>query len=83
MKFFFQPIKQVIDLTKSKSIIDFGCGKAKYYFEEIIIKNNSYSNINNYWNIDDIYLYDPGVNKFSFKIFASQIYLRSLFVKLQ
>ena len=65
LKFFFQPIKQVIDLTKSKSIIDFGCGKAKYYFEDITIKNNSYSNISNYWNIDDVYLYDPGVNNFS------------------
>ncbi len=65
LKFFFQPIKQVIDLTKSSSIIDFGCGKAKYYFEEIIIKNKSYSNINNYWNIHDVYLYDPGVNNFS------------------
>ena len=65
LKFFFQPIKQVIDLTKSNSIIDFGCGKAKYYFEEIAIKNNSYSNVTNYWNIDDVYLYDPGVKKFS------------------
>ena len=47
LKFFFQPVKQIIDLTKSKSIIDFGCGKAKYYFEEISINNNSYSNIYN------------------------------------
>ena len=65
LKFFFQPIKQVIDLTKSNSIIDFGCGKAKYYFEEITIKNNSYSNVTNYWNIEDVYLYDPGVIDFS------------------
>ena len=65
LKFFFHPIKQVLDLTKSDSIIDFGCGKAKYYFEEININNNSYSNIANFWNIDDIYLYDPGVKNFS------------------
>jgi hypothetical protein len=65
LKFFFQPIKQVIDLTKSKSIIDFGCGKAKYYFEEIVINKNSYSNITNYWNINDVCLYDPGVKDFS------------------
>ena len=65
LKFFFQPIKQVIDLTKSNSIIDFGCGKAKYYFEEIAVKNNSYSNVTNYWNIEDVYLYDPGVKDFS------------------
>ena len=65
LKFFFQPIKQVIDLTKSNSIIDFGCGKAKYYFKEIAIKNNSYSNVTNYWNIDDVFLYDPGVKDFA------------------
>ena len=65
LKFFFQPIKQVIDLTKSNSIIDFGCGKAKYYFEEVKINNKSYSNISNYWNIKDFYLYDPGVKNFS------------------
>ena len=65
LKFFFQPIKQVIDLTKSKSVIDFGCGKAKYYFEEISINKNSYSNISNYWNVNDVCLYDPGVKNFS------------------
>ena len=65
LKFFFQPIKQVIDLTKSKSVIDFGCGKAKYYFEEIFINKNYYSNITNYWNINDVCLYDPGVKNFS------------------
>ena len=65
LKFFFQPIKQVIDLTKSKSVIDFGCGKAKYYFEEISIHKKNYSNITNYWNINDTLLYDPGVENFS------------------
>ena len=65
LKFFFNPIKQVIDLTKSNSIIDFGCGKAKYYFEEITINNKSYKRIANYWNINDVYLYDPGVKDFS------------------
>ena len=65
LKFFFHPIKQVINFTKSNSIIDFGCGKAKYYFQEITINNNSYRNITNYWNIHNIYLYDPGVKNFS------------------
>ena len=65
LKFFFQPIKQVIELTKSKSVIDFGCGKAKYYFEEIFINKNSYTNISNFWNINDVILYDPGVKDFS------------------
>ena len=26
LKYFFSPIKKIIDLTKSKSLIDFGCG---------------------------------------------------------
>ncbi len=65
LKFFFQSIKQVIDITKSKSVIDFGCGKAKYYFEEIDINKKTYSNITNYWDINDIFLYDPGVENFS------------------
>ena len=65
LKFFFNPIKQVIDFTKSNSIIDFGCGKAKYYFEEVNINNFHYNNITNFWNISDVYLYDPGVKNFS------------------
>jgi len=65
LRFFFNPIKQVIDLTKSNSIIDFGCGKAKYYFEEIRINNNTFNNISTFWNINDVYLYDPGVKNFS------------------
>ena len=65
LKFFFNPIKQVIDLTNSNSIIDFGCGKAKYYFEEISINNKSYKSIANYWNINHVCLYDPGVKGFS------------------
>ena len=40
LKFFFHPIKQVIDLTKSNSIIDFGCGKAKYYFTYLFFDNS-------------------------------------------
>ena len=64
LKFFFHPIKQVIELTKSNSIIDFGCGKAKYYFEKFYINQQLYHSVSNYWNIDDVYLYDPGVLSF-------------------
>ena len=65
LKYFFQPIKQIIDLTKSKSLIDFGCGKAKFYFNKILINEIEYNNVIEYWNIKDYYLYDPGVNNFS------------------
>jgi len=65
LKYFFSPIKQIIDLTKSKSLIDFGCGKAKFYFNKILINEIEYNNVIEYWNIKDYYLYDPGVNNFS------------------
>ena len=65
LKFFFNPIKQIIDSSNSKSLIDFGCGKAKYYNEEVIINNTQYKNITSYWKINDYFLYDPGVKIFS------------------
>ena len=65
LKFFFNTIKIILEKTKSSSIIDFGCGKAKYYFKEITIKNVKHKNITDFWNIDEYYLYDPGVKKFS------------------
>ena len=65
LKYFFHPIKQIIDSTKSQSLIDFGCGKAKFYFNKITIKEIEYKNIIEYWKIQDYYLYDPGVDKFS------------------
>ena len=65
LKYFFQPIKQIIDLTKSQSLIDFGCGKAKFYLNKITIKEMEYKNVIEYWNIKDYFLYDPGVDIFS------------------
>ena len=65
LRFFFHPIKQIIDSTKSNSLIDFGCGKAKYYFEKIKIDNINYNNIADFWKIQKYFLYDPGVKSFS------------------
>ena len=45
LKYFFHPIKQIIDLTKSQALIDFGCGKAKLYFNKITIKEMEYKNV--------------------------------------
>jgi len=63
--YYFEPIKQLIEKTKSETLIDFGCGKAKYYFNKTIIKGVEYRNITEYWRIKDYYLYDPGVKEFS------------------
>ena len=65
LKFFFRPIKQIINSTKSNSIIDFGCGKAKYYFENVKIENVTYNNIADFWKVQKYFLYDPGVKNFS------------------
>ena len=65
LEYFFEAIKKIIDLTKSKSLIDFGCGKAKFYFNKIHVNEIEYKNVIKYWNIQDYYLYDPGVNNFS------------------
>ena len=58
-------IKAVIKKNNSKSIIDFGCGKAMAYKEQIDYKNITYPNIKKFWNLDEITLYDPGVKEYN------------------
>ena len=57
-------IKQIIDITKSNSITDFGCGKALGHIHKIKINNNIYQNLADYWNIEFVQLYDPGFKEF-------------------
>lgn len=65
LRFYFKSINQIIKSTNSISIIDFGCGKAKYYFENIEIEGLKFDNVAHYWGIKKYYLYDPGVESFS------------------
>lgn len=58
-------IKEIIDFTGCKSILDFGCGKAFLYHHNLNINKINYKNITEFWNINDVYLYDPGVEKYS------------------
>lgn len=58
-------IKDIIILSSSKSIIDYGCGKAFLYEKKINILNRDYRNLQEYWDLQDIYLYDPAVEKYS------------------
>ena len=58
-------IKSIIKKTNAKSIIDFGCGKAMAYKQKIEFNSITYPNIKNFWNINEITLYDPGVPEFS------------------
>ena len=57
-------IKQIIDITKSNSITDFGCGKALGHIHKVRFKQTIYQNLADYWNIEFVQLYDPGVKEF-------------------
>ena len=57
-------IKQIIDFTKSNSITDFGCGKALGHIQKIKINETIYQNFADYWNIEFVQLYDPGIREF-------------------
>jgi len=58
-------IKQIIDITQSNSITDFGCGKALGHTHRFKINQTIYQNLADYWNIEFVQLYDPGVKEFS------------------
>lgn len=58
-------IKEVIKKTNATSLIDFGCGKAFLYNNKFKIGEYEFENLSDFWDIQDIYLYDPGVENFS------------------
>ena len=45
--------------------MDFGCGKGFLYNNKFKIKKKEYNNLSEFWNIDDVYLYDPAVDEYS------------------
>ena len=58
-------IKEIIQYSNSKTIIDYGCGKAFLYNNKISIKKHPYKNLQEFWNLEDVFLYDPAVEKYS------------------
>lgn len=59
-------IKEMIDKTGAKSILDYGCGKGKQYDPMPIADNTGAvvaQSIQEYWGVNTIKLYDPGVEK--------------------
>lgn len=60
-------IKKIIAETKSSDLLDYGCGKAIWYINNITINNKEYSGVSHFWNIKEFYLFDPGVDKYSKK----------------
>lgn len=57
-------IKLIIQKTNTQSIIDFGCGKAMAYKQKLNYGKVIYPNIKNFWNLNNITLYDPGVEEY-------------------
>ncbi len=58
-------IKEIIKKNNSNSLIDFGCGKAFLYNNKFKIGDGEFKNLSDYWEVENIYLYDPGVEEFS------------------
>ncbi len=58
-------IREIINSSNSKTLIDYGCGKAFLYNSKITISNQTFINIQEYWGIEDVFLYDPAVEKYS------------------
>ena len=58
-------IKEIIEINKCNSLLDFGCGKGFLYKNRFKINDQEYLNLLDCWKLDDVYLYDPGVKEFS------------------
>ncbi len=58
-------IKKIIESNNCETIIDFGCGKGFLYNKKLKIGKYEYSNLSEFWNLKQIYLYDPGVEEYS------------------
>jgi len=59
-----QNIKKIIINTNSKNILDYGCGKAKFYKNQIQIDKRKYNGLADYWDVEEIKLFDPGVEEY-------------------
>ena len=58
-------IKEIIDHSNSSSLIDYGCGKGFLYNNKFRIGNKEYDGLSKLWDINEIFLYDPGVEQYS------------------
>ncbi len=61
---FIPQIKQLIEQSGANSVIDYGAGKGSHY-GRVEIKNNKgevvATSLAEFWNVDTITLYDPGI----------------------
>ena len=68
-KYYVKDIKKYIKFTTSKTILDYGSGKAVFYKKkDLKIKSESdkkeYKNIKDFWNVNEIKFYDVGVKEY-------------------
>tara|TARA_X000000368_G_scaffold414855_1_gene405481 strand:+ start:490 stop:1122 length:633 start_codon:yes stop_codon:yes gene_type:complete len=59
-----QYLKKIIENTNSKSILDYGCGKAKFYNNQIQLGDKKYKGVLDYWGITEVKLFDPGIEEY-------------------
>ena len=60
---FVNIIKKIIDINDCKSLLDYGCGKAKYYYKGFKTNKSTYPCLRDYLNVK-INLYDPCYKKY-------------------
>ena len=59
-------IKKLIDTTNSEDILDYGSGKGNQYAVPVQSSDGKqWRNIQEYWNVDEIYCFDPGYESFN------------------
>ncbi len=58
-------IKEIIKINSCTSLLDYGCGKGFFYKNKFKINDKEFRNLSDFWKINEIYLYDPGVAEFS------------------
>ena len=60
-----EKISEIIKELECNSLLDFGCGKAFLYNNSFKFKGSNYLNLQDYFKIKDLILYDPAVEIYS------------------
>ena len=58
-------VKRLIDLYNAHSLLDYGAGKGRQYEIEIDVEGTKYESLCSYWEIDELYRYDPAYSRFN------------------
>ena len=61
------PIRDMIARTRSRSVLDYGCGKGEAYQQKDIelLDGEKVPSVQEYWKLETIHCYDPGYEPFS------------------